>query len=372
MAGPNDRIGVGIIGANAHRGWARAAHIPAIGLVPQFALVALSTSRAESAREAAAAYGVDLAFDDHHALVTRPEVDLVVVSVKTPHHYEMVSAAIAAGKHVFCEWPLGRTLEETRELAAQARERGVKAIIGLQARSSPAIRYLRHLRQQGLGGRLLSVEMRGRVPAFGAEIDVANAYINDRNTGASLLTISFAHSVDALCWSLGELGDISATLAVRQPRITIRETGGIIARTSPDQVIVSATLPDGAPVSVHFQGGSSPRGNFDWHMTGGGGHMAIAAADGNLQMSRAELSASQDDVGAMEVLAVPDIFCPVPSAPAGPAYNLAQTYARLALELGGKVSDDPLPDFDCALRRHEMIASIERAAETGVRQLATP
>ena len=46
-----------------------------------------------------------------------PEVDLVVVTVKVPHHRELVPSALEAGKHVYCEWPLGNGLAEARKLA---------------------------------------------------------------------------------------------------------------------------------------------------------------------------------------------------------------------------------------------------------------
>ena len=64
--------------------------------------------RQESAEVAARHYGVPLAFSDPAELARHPDVDLVTVSVKVPDHYQPVMAAIEAGKHVYCEWPLGR------------------------------------------------------------------------------------------------------------------------------------------------------------------------------------------------------------------------------------------------------------------------
>jgi predicted dehydrogenase len=51
-------------------------------------------------------------FPDHEELVMQPDIDVVAVTVKVPHHRELVSAALAAGKAVYCEWPLGRDLHE--------------------------------------------------------------------------------------------------------------------------------------------------------------------------------------------------------------------------------------------------------------------
>jgi predicted dehydrogenase len=78
---PAKKIGVGIIGASAERAWGSRAHIPAIKASPDFVLRAVSTSRRESAEQASATFGVP-GYDDHHALIAQPDIDLVVVAVK--------------------------------------------------------------------------------------------------------------------------------------------------------------------------------------------------------------------------------------------------------------------------------------------------
>ena len=132
------RLGVGIIGVNPTRGWASTAHIPALRALPNYEITALSAQSAESAHAAGEAFGVTQVFSDHEQLVTRPDVDLVAVTVKVPHHRELVSAALAAGKAVYCEWPLGRNVDDARAMAALAAEKGVRTIVGLQARQAPA------------------------------------------------------------------------------------------------------------------------------------------------------------------------------------------------------------------------------------------
>src|SRR3954451_22821419 len=144
------RIRVGIIGANPDRGWAAQAHIPALkSLADDFELTALSTSRRESADAAAKVFDVPLAFDNHRELVSSDKVDVVAVTVKVPHHLELATAALEAGKAVYCEWPLGNGLAEAESLAALARKQGVLAVAGLQARSAPPVAYVRHLVEQG-------------------------------------------------------------------------------------------------------------------------------------------------------------------------------------------------------------------------------
>src|SRR5438093_1538789 len=129
------RIRVGIIGANPDRGWAAEAHIPALkSLSDDFEITALSTSRRESADAARKLFGVPVVFDNHQDLVHHPAVGVIAITVKVPYHLELATAALDAGKAVYCEWPLGNGLKEAETLAVLATKQGVLAVAGLQAR----------------------------------------------------------------------------------------------------------------------------------------------------------------------------------------------------------------------------------------------
>src|SRR5215471_11175402 len=112
----SDKLRIGIVGASASRGFASIAHILAIQALTQFEIVAVCTTRQESAEAAAQRYGARLAFADPAQMAAHPDVDLVTVSVKVPDHYTPVMAAIDAGKHVYSEWPLGRNTAEARQM----------------------------------------------------------------------------------------------------------------------------------------------------------------------------------------------------------------------------------------------------------------
>src|SRR5258708_15477309 len=132
------RIRVGIIGANPDRGWAAQAHIPALrSLADDFEITALSTSRRESADAASKLFGVPAAFDNHQELVNSPTVDVVAITVKVPYHLELASAALAVGKAVYCEWPLGNGLKEAATLGALAKKSGVLAVAGVAGPAAP-------------------------------------------------------------------------------------------------------------------------------------------------------------------------------------------------------------------------------------------
>src|SRR5437660_1067692 len=269
-------LGVGIIGVSPVRGWAATAHIPALRALPRYEIRALSAHNAESARAAGEAFGVSAVFSDNEQLVTQPDIDVVAVTVKVPHHRALVSAALAAGKAVYCEWPLGRDLEDARAMAALAAEQGVRTVIGLQARQAPAIAFVRELLNGGYVGEVLSTTMVGlSVP--GGVVVQPNAYMLDRNNGANALTIAVGHSLDALSYVLGEFAALSAVSELRRPLITIEETGEQIVKTAADQIAVIGTLASGATASIHVREAVAGGTGFLWEINGADGTLRITA-----------------------------------------------------------------------------------------------
>jgi predicted dehydrogenase len=134
----NNKIRIGIVGANAKSSWAKLAHIPAIKGLPGLKLAAVATRNQQSAREAAEAFGADRWFSAPVAMIRDDGIDLITISVKVPAHRALVLAALDAGKAVYCEAPLGRTVAEAEEMASAVGS--LHTAIGLQGRLNPAVR----------------------------------------------------------------------------------------------------------------------------------------------------------------------------------------------------------------------------------------
>jgi predicted dehydrogenase len=217
-------IRVGIVGAGANRGFASIAHIPALRAMPQFEITAVCTASQQSAEASARHYVVPLAFSDPEELARHPNVDLVTISVKVPDHYQPVMAAIEAGKHVYCEWPLGRNTDEAMTMLGAAERRGIRHVVGLQGQMSPAINYAWDLVKDGYVGRVLAATMIGCAPNWGRTID--RAYQADIVNGANLMTITGGHQIDALCYLSGLLPELEAvyTDVHAHPELSMQET----------------------------------------------------------------------------------------------------------------------------------------------------
>src|SRR3979490_1942814 len=153
----SDRLRVGFIGATGR--WGPRAHMPAIQGVPETELYAVCTAHADTAQAAADKYGVERAYSDDKTMNANPQVEVTLVAVRVPKHYVLTKNALEAGKHVYCEWPLGANTKEAEELAALAHKMKVHTMVGLQRRASPAYQYLRDLVNEGYAGQVLSVNM---------------------------------------------------------------------------------------------------------------------------------------------------------------------------------------------------------------------
>src|SRR2546422_3360357 len=360
-------LGVAIIGVNPVRGWAATAHIPALRALPTYEIRALSGHSARSAREAGAAFGVSAVFSDHQQLVSQPDIDVVAVTVKVPHHRELVSAALAAGKTVYCEWPLGRDLDDARAMAALAAQQGVRTVVGLQARQAPAVEFVRDLVGDGYVGEVLSTTMVGlSIP--GDVVGQPNAYMLDKTNGANLLTVPVGHSLDLLNYVLSEFADLSAVSDLRRPHITIEETGERIVKTAADQIAVIGTLRSGATASVHIREGVAGGSGFLWEINGTDGTLRItadAAVPGIFPMTVAGAQGRNEPAQLAVPTALTQKWPTLTSLAGAPAFNVGRAYAAFAADIAN--GTHTVPDFADAVRRHENIAAIERSAASGER-----
>ena len=78
-----DKISIGVIGASAHYGWAKRAHMPALAALPEYELTAICTTSEESAQQSKEFYGAQKAYSDYKAIIADPDIDVIDVSSVT-------------------------------------------------------------------------------------------------------------------------------------------------------------------------------------------------------------------------------------------------------------------------------------------------
>jgi len=195
-----------------------------------------------------------------------------------------------------------------------------------------------------------------------------NAYMLDKTNGANLLTVPLGHSLDILNYVLGEFADLSAVSDVRRPLITIEETGEQIVKTAADQIAVIGTLSSGATASVHIREAVAGGTGFLWEINGTDGTLRITADAALPEIFPLTVAGAQGRNEPAE-LAVPAAlrqkWPTLTSLEGAPAFNVARVYAAFAADIDN--GTHTVPDFADAVRRHEVIAAIERSAASGER-----
>lgn len=357
-------IRVGLIGVTPGRSWATISHIPALNALPDYEIAGVANSSALSAQAAAAECDLARAYDSVAEMVADPAVDMVAITVKVPYHKALVEQAIAVGKHVYCEWPLGNGLAEAEAMTALAAKAGVRTVAGMQARSSAMVRYLKDLVADGYVGRVLSTTLVGSGMSWGAVVNQPHAYTHDRVNGATLATIPMGHTFDAVAQVLGDFAEVSATVATRRDSFTVIETGETLPMRIDDQVAIGGIVGDGIVFSSHYRGGVSRGTNFRWEINGTDGDLIVTGPAGHLQMFDFDLAGARGDDAAPQPLAIPAKYRTVPDSLTGFAVNVGEVYAAFARGDTGAMA---AADFADAVRNHRVLDAVEQSAATGRR-----
>jgi predicted dehydrogenase len=278
-----------------------------------------------------------------------------------PSHYSPTKAALEAGKHVYCEWPLGRTTAEAAELSALANANGLVTAVGLQARVNPALMHIKELVMAGYVGEVMAVHvslMREGVLTRPSH----RTWQRDAELGANTLTIANGHTVDAMRFVAGDFSRLSAVVATQAKQWLDTGTNTLLDVTSPDNVLTSGRLTNGAVVSVHI--GAIP-------FAGSGYRMEIYGREGTLvatgedspQLSEVSLREAKRG-NTLEPIQVPERFTLVaPETPSGEALNVGQMYTLFAQAI--RNSESRLPTFATAVDLHRLVDAIKQASDSG-------
>lgn len=356
----NEKIRVGIIGAG---GWAKYGHIPALQSLEDFEIVAVSSRKKEIAEEHAAKFKIRHAFDDEQALVTHPDVDLVVVLAPAPEHAGSVKAAIAAGKDVYSEWPLTTKTSDSEELLALAEAKGVRHIVGLQRRMGPSARYTRDLVKQGYVGKIRSARMTVSVDAFPPTMPGRYEWAFHASNFSHVLSVYTAHFGDMLFQSVGVPKKLTAVVANQFPFITIQETGQKIPTTRPDAAMIIGTLENGGLFSVQIEGAQQHRTGLQIDITGTEGVLRITNLLAFENKEDNSIEGVNGDGSSLSPLPVPPEYRSLEvSHLDASTQDVAYLYAAYARDRKNGTSE--ASSFRDAVRQHHLIDQIVQTSET--------
>jgi UDP-N-acetylglucosamine 3-dehydrogenase len=213
-------VGVGTMGRT---------HAAAYVKLPNARLAGFYDAAAEAAQRVASEFGVQ-AFPNYEAMLE--QVDVVDICTPTPTHLELVLKAAGAGKHILCEKPLGRTLQQCEQMIEAAEKAGVTLMPAQVLRFFPEFKQARDLVLAGAVGKPAAIRTRRGGPYPRAANDW---YADFEQSGGPILDMVI-HDFDWLRWTFGEVERVFAKALtfknldhIDYALITLRLKSGAIA-----------------------------------------------------------------------------------------------------------------------------------------------
>lgn len=358
-----NEIGIGIVGGSINARWAPRTHIPVIESLDNFRLAAVSTSNPESAEASADAFHTT-GYADHRALIADANVDVVVVAVRVPLHFQPAMDALAGGKHVYTEWPLAANVGEAEQLVSLAKKQGAKTVVGLQGRMASGHRLLKEMLESGYVGRMLHCSL-VQFTVGTSDRPSSFSWQAIPGCGYSALTVPFGHAIDAVCQSVGPFVELEATLSNQFPKWHETDTGNTIDSVMVDTVMVNGMLANGATISAHVgMNAVHHTSGFRLEVYGTEGTIVLTSPQRG-QLGQVRVFGGRGSDTELGEIPLPDHLQDSSGLP-DPQPNVASLYGKLAEAVGE--GRDVQPNFEDALRLHRFLALIEDSSASGQRK----
>ena len=208
---------------------------------------------------------------DWRALIARPDIDIIDVCSPTVNHKEVVLAAAAAGKHIFCEKPCALNSADAREMAQAADNAGVVHYLNHNYRRVPAIAFAKQMIDEGKLGTIY--HWRGAYlqdwimdPNFPLTWHLQKEY-----AGAGPHFDLNSHAVDLARYLVGEIDSVNAMMKTFIPERPLPGAGAATFTSGSDAGSAGkgeVTVDDAAFMLASFENGAL--GSFDSSRFAGG------------------------------------------------------------------------------------------------------
>lgn len=200
-----DKVRVGVIGS----GFIGNIHVDGLQHVAEAEVVAVASKTPGKAQKFAEERGISTGYDDYRQLLARDDIDAVTVGVPNYLHEEVVTAAAEAGKHIMCEKPFARTIEEAQRMLAAVKQAGVKLVYGEMLCFAPKYVRAKRLVDEGALGKVFRVKQ-------SEEHDGPHSpwFWDVEQSGGGVLLDMGCHSIEFARWILDrpQVRAVSATM----------------------------------------------------------------------------------------------------------------------------------------------------------------
>ena len=201
-------IGMGWMGCVHARAFTQLSRLTDLPLAPR--LVMCSDESAEKQQWAREAFGF-AAVGGWREAIEETETDVVCIAAPTHLHTEMVEAAAAAGKHVYCEKPVGRGVDDASRAEKAARDAGVLSAVGYNYRYFPMVQYCRQLLDSGRLGGVEQFNARFLSMYGGNPLSRLTWRFQNEFSGSGAVADILSHAVDTAHYLAGAVKRVTAT-----------------------------------------------------------------------------------------------------------------------------------------------------------------
>jgi predicted dehydrogenase len=211
------------------------------------------------AEEARRRYGFEEASSDWRAVVNRPDIDVVDICTPNNVHAEIAIEAAKAGKHIICEKPLARTVEEARAMRDAVKAAGVIHMVAFNYRRTPAVALARKYIEEGRIGRILN--FRGTyLQDWSADPDSPLSWrFQKKIAGSGSIGDIATHVVDLAHFLVGPIAEVNA-LTTTYNKTRPLQQGGIdklgAAEKAKDAERGEVDVDDEVVSMLKFEGGA--------------------------------------------------------------------------------------------------------------------
>jgi predicted dehydrogenase len=375
-------IGIGVIGL----GWMGQAHsrsyrsipsyFPETGITPR--LVAIADNVPQRVDIAIAKYGYEHGTTDWRELMDRDDIEVIDITAPNALHQEIAEAAAAAGKHVFCEKPVGIDPAATAAIDAAARRAGVITGCGYNYRWAPLVQYTHNLIEEGRFGEL--THYRGRFfSMYGRDrLGLLSWRYLQEEAGFGALSDIMSHAIDMaqhLCGPISRVVSVKETFVKERP-LPNPDSGTHYERGEPGDPTSAVTNEDYVGALVEFANGArgtleadrsifGPQSSMAYELNGSKG--AASWDHEKLNQLQLYLPEEQPVDGSIEVLAG-DGFPHQGNIVPGGGNSLGYEDMKIieALEFLKAVAGDRsfAPDFGAAVANASVAAAMVKSWES--------
>jgi predicted dehydrogenase len=353
---------VGIISAN----WGTFAHLPAWRSIPGVEVVAVCTSRRESAEAAAKKHHIARAFWDAQEMVAHPDIDIVDCGTRPSLRDPMVLSALRHAKHVYNAIPFSTDIERARTLRDAWKTSGMTGVVDAYSQWLPAHRLIKEMLEESFLGDPFGGRCQFNLSLFNTpHPHFPYNWFGQAGLGVSALRNLGSHSLHTLIFLFGEIDEL-----VAHDGQLLREW-----RFADGQMLKPETN-DFANLLLRFKSGMLIQLQVSWSATlGAGWSLEAFGSKGRIMMSAPNFPTSRDTVvhagtltGArFEKIDIPQRLLHSPEVSVDfdvepqPVYPMALSMHRMLEAIRGKGA--AAPDFGQAWEVERALEATRRSAQ---------